>query len=180
MSTPLSQSFPWLVADIGGTNARFGWVTGSDTGVEHVHRLPVPDHAGPVEAVRAYLAHLADVLGNAYRPPRRAAFAVATAVAGDQIELTNSAWNFSRAAVQAELGLDALIMLNDFEALALSLPRLRPSQMQVHGALPKPQGTLAVIGPGTGLGVAGVIQTSTGWVALSFPLRASVQIRRRF
>jgi len=131
-----------------------------------VHRLPVPDHAGPVEAVRAYLAHLAGVLGHSYRPPRRAAFAVATAVAGDQIELTNSAWNFSRAAVQAELGLDALIMLNDFEALALSLPRLRPSQMQVHGALPKPQGTLAVIGPGTGLGVAGVIQTSTGWVAL--------------
>ncbi|MFD2270814.1 glucokinase [Undibacterium arcticum] len=57
-------------------------------------------------------------------------------------------------------------MLNDFEALALSLPRLRPSQIQAHAALPKPHGTLAVIGPGTGLGVAGVMQTCTGWVAL--------------
>ena len=57
-------------------------------------------------------------------------------------------------------------MLNDFEALALSLPRLGPQQLRLHGAPLSAQGTMAVIGPGTGLGVAGVVQTSTGWTAL--------------
>jgi glucokinase len=57
-------------------------------------------------------------------------------------------------------------VLNDFEALALSLPRLKPHQLRPHGALPAATGTLAVIGPGTGLGVGGVIPTAQGWVAL--------------
>lgn len=157
---------PSLVADIGGTNARFGWVEPGVAGVRHVRTLPVPAHAGPAEAAQAYLQGLRQELGGVYRAPRRAAFAVATAVGGDRVELTNSHWDFSRADVQARLGLDLLLMLNDFEALALSLPGLGPSQLRAHGVLPRPQGTLAVIGPGTGLGVGGVMQTAQGWLAL--------------
>ncbi|RZU01996.1 glucokinase [Rivibacter subsaxonicus] len=163
------DSFPRLVADIGGTNARFGWLADAASTVQHVRRLPVLAHAGPAPAVNAYLGELELLLGTAYRPPRRAAFAVASSVAGDQVDLTNSHWSFSRAGVEAELDLDMLLVLNDFEALALSLPRLGASQLRSHDQrpLPAPGGTLAVIGPGTGLGVGGVVQTRHGWVALS-------------
>jgi glucokinase len=158
---------PWLVADIGGTNARFGWVDRPGGAVEHVRKLPVADHAGPAQAAGQYLAQLAGELGGAYRAPRMAALAVATAIEGDQIDLTNSHWRFSRRELQAQLGLQGLLMLNDFEALALSLPRLGAQQLRPHGPLPQPHGTLAVIGPGTGLGVGGVLQTRHGWVAVS-------------
>lgn len=152
---------PWLVADVGGTNARFGWVEHPDRGVEQVRQLSVAGLAGPAEAVQAYLAQM-----PAGSRPRCAAIAVATAVRGDEVDLTNSHWRFSRAALQSALGLESLQVLNDFEALALSLPRLKPSQVRPHGAMPAAAGTLAVIGPGTGLGVGGVTQTARGWVAL--------------
>ncbi len=171
MSASPASNYPWLVADIGGTNARFGWIAAPSAAVAHVHVLPVHEHASPAAAAIAYLAALQAQLGEAYHPPRRAAFALATAVAGDQIELTNAHWSFSRAATQAALGLDVLLALNDFEALALSLPRLQAAQLQawpgVAGAeAAAATGTLAVIGPGTGLGVAGVVRSAQGWVAL--------------
>jgi glucokinase len=169
VSTPITDrrppvvtlGLPWLVGDVGGTNARFGWVDDPGHGVQHVRQLPVAAHAGPAEAVRAYLALL-----PAGERPRRAAIAVATAVQGDRITLTNSHWRFSRQELQAVLGLDTLLVLNDFEALALSLPRLKAHQLQPHHAPPLARGTLAVIGPGTGLGVGGVVETAHGWVAL--------------
>jgi len=163
----VEASGPWLVADVGGTNARFGWVDGAARApVQHIEKLPAADHAGPADAVREYLDGMRRRLGAAYRPPRRAAVAVATAVSGDEVAFTNSHWRFSRRQLQQDLGLDALLVLNDFEALALSLPRLGPAQLRGHGALPRPQGTLVVIGPGTGLGVGAVTQTAHGWVAI--------------
>ena len=99
-------SGPWLVADVGGTNARFGWVSGAPgVAVQHIEKLPAAGHAGPVDAVHAYLATLRGRLGDAYRPPRRAAVAVATAITGDEVAFTNSHWRFSRTQLQAELGL---------------------------------------------------------------------------
>jgi glucokinase len=166
MSPGLAASFPWLVADIGGSNARFGLITGPGMGVAHVRTIPVIEHADPVEAVRVYLSEIATHTGNEFQAPRKAAFAVATAVAGDKIEFTNSHWSFSKSSVRAALELETLLVLNDFEALALSLPRLSASQLRPHSKLPEPSGTLAVIGPGTGLGVAGVIETPMGWIAL--------------
>jgi glucokinase len=160
--------YPWLVADIGGTNARFGWVEDAAVGVRHVATLPVVRHPAPGGAVRAYLAELEAQLGPKYRPPRRAAFAVATSVTGDDVVFTNSHWRFSRPALQAELALDRLLVLNDFEALALSLPRLSAQQLRsATQQQAQPRGTLAVIGPGTGLGVGGVVETPGGWVAIS-------------
>ena len=176
-STQGSQGLPrpWLVADIGGTNARFGWLAAGSEEVAHVATLPVADHADPALAARAYLAQLAQRaqgLGVAYQPPRAAAFAVATAVGHDQVSLTNSGWSFSRAATRAALALDELLVLNDFEALALSLPRLRGAQIRAiagrSGAAAQglAGAALAVIGPGTGLGVAGLVPTRHGWVAI--------------
>jgi glucokinase len=157
-----------LVADIGGTNSRFGWVDdASGGGVRHVRSLPVAEHSNPVAAARAYLADLALQLGPLYRPPRWGAWAVATAVTGDEVHFTNSPWRFSRQQVGLELALDGLLVLNDFEALALSLPGLNAGQWRRVGPLPMgTNGTLAVIGPGTGLGVAGVTPGGAGWLAL--------------
>ena len=168
-----SATYPRLLADIGGTNARFGWVATPGAPVSQVQRLSVPGFAGPAQAAMAYLDSLARQLGADYRAPRRGAFAVATAVAGDAINFTNSHWAFSRAEVQTALQLDGLLMLNDFESLALSLPCLTPDQVRTHaGAMPCTAGeaearrTLAVVGPGTGLGVGAVVGTRQGWVAL--------------
>lgn len=164
----MSAPYPWLVADVGGTNARFGTVAGPGAAVEDVRVLPVAGHAGPAAAVRAYL----DGRATDGPTPRSAAFALATALDGDRIELTNGAWSFSRAGTQAELGLDMLLCLNDFEAQALSLPRLRPHQLRAwDGTSPAAAdvavGTvLAVIGPGTGLGVGGVVRAPGRWLAL--------------
>jgi glucokinase len=159
-------ALPWLVADVGGTNARFGWVEDPSLKVTQVQTLPVADHAGPAEAVSAYLSSLQAARGGPVPQPRRSAWALATALDGDWVELTNGHWRFSRSALMQSLGVQDLRLLNDFEALALSLPHLQPAQLRAHGALPRAEGVLAVIGPGTGLGVAGVVQTAQGWKAL--------------
>jgi glucokinase len=161
-----SPQFPWLVADIGGSNARFGWISSPDSGINHIQTLPVSEFATPILASQQYLSHLAALLKDDYQAPHCAAFAVATVASSDEIQFTNSHWNFSKTQVKAALGLERFIVLNDFEALALSLPRLRPDQLIAHGALPQPTGTLAVIGPGTGLGVGTVIKTKHEWVAV--------------
>lgn len=158
---------PRLVADIGGTNARLGWIAAPGAPVSQLRSLAVAGFAGPARAAQDYLAGLAQRLGADFSPPRCAAFAVATAVAGDRIAFTNSHWDFSRAQVQAALGLDSLLILNDFEALALSLPGLGAAQLRPHGVAPPLAGAmLAVVGPGTGLGVGAVMPTRLGWVAL--------------
>lgn len=187
------DSVPWLVADIGGTNVRFGLVAGSGQAPQHIERLTCADFAGPAEAASHYLERVASQRGAGAAPPREAAFAVATVVSGDRIELTNSAWAFSCAQVRKDLGLDDLQVLNDFEALALSLPRLQPSQLRVHGTLAADEATRAVVGPGTGLGVAGLVHTGEGWAALAgegghvtlaagddFEAEVIAQVRREF
>ncbi|HSQ73267.1 MAG TPA: glucokinase [Rubrivivax sp.] len=165
-----TAGLPWLVADIGGTNARFGWLESCAGAVEHVATIPAAGHAGPAEAAQDYLQQLSHRLGSAYQPPRAGAFAVATVVGGDRIEFTNSGWALSRRDTQHALGLDELLLLNDFEALAMSLPRLHGAQVRPFGPTPIPPpgapaaGALAVVGPGTGLGVAGLVPTRHGWV----------------
>lgn len=173
LPTDVAATLPWLVADIGGTNARFGWIDDPADAAEHrvreVRTLPVAGHATLAEAASAYLAGLAEAAqadGRDWRAPRKAALAVATPITGDVVSFTNSPWTFSRQALQSRLGLQALLVLNDFEALALSLPTLGAAQLRAHTELPRAEGTLAVVGPGTGLGVGAVTRTPSGWQAL--------------
>ena len=158
----ISPPAPWLVADIGGTHARFGLVDAPGRPVTHVQRLRADDHAHLADAVSAYLA----TVTPSAAAPSRACFAVATPLTGDEVAFTNGRWRFSRSDLQRELKLHQLRLLNDFEALALALPRLTADGLRAHGAMPPPRGTLAVVGPGTGLGVAGLIETAVGWQAI--------------
>ena len=130
--------------------------------------MSVSEHGDLVGAARQYLARLS--AGGAPLQPRTAAFAVATAVREDCVRFTNSPWSFSQEAVRQALGLKVLRVVNDFEALALSLPGLVPGQMQGFPGGPRtpvPGLTLAVVGPGTGLGVGAVVPSVAGrWDAL--------------
>jgi glucokinase len=166
MRPGLLTTFPWLVADIGGSNARFGLVLNAESGVQQIKTIPGRDHVHLNDAVHAYLQQAAQALGAAYQAPRMAAFAVATPITDDLIAFTNSPWSFSKSAIQVEFALESFLVLNDFEALALSLPKLNATQIRAHDQLPVAKGTLAVIGPGTGLGVGGVIETAAGWIAI--------------
>lgn len=170
---PVPCAYPLLLADIGGTNARFAWVAEAGAPIERLRTLPVATYAGPAAAVRAYLDALCEPDGRHGPPPARAAFAVATPVTGDEVRFINSAWTFSIEALRRELGLARLAVVNDFEALARALPGLAPAQWQrLGGPEPRPfadapRGTvLAVLGPGTGLGVGAVLRTDRGWQAL--------------
>ncbi|HEU0201024.1 MAG TPA: glucokinase, partial [Burkholderiaceae bacterium] len=113
--------YPWLVADIGGTNARFGLVHGPDAEVHDIVALRCADHAGPEEAALSYLEQIGTRSGA--RPqPRLAGFAVATPIKGDTIKLTNNPWVLVRPQLERELGVRRLHLFNDFEVLALALP----------------------------------------------------------
>jgi glucokinase len=150
-----------LVADIGGTNARLA--------IADLATLQLTD---PVSLRRAGFPSLEAVaehyLSRVAERPRAAAIAVAGPVTGDNIRLTNSPWSFGREEMRAALDLDDLLILNDFEALAHALPHLAPSElMQIGGGAPAEHAPKAVLGPGTGLGVAGLVWTPSGWVAVA-------------
>ena len=102
--------YPWLVADIGGTNARFGLVRGEGSAVSDVLAVRAADFPDPASAARNYLDQIA--AGGARLQPRRAAFALAGAVDVDPVKLTNSAWVIARAAGAKSLGVDQLLLLS--------------------------------------------------------------------
>jgi glucokinase len=160
----MNAGYPWVVADIGGTNARFALVEGPGAAPTRVHTLPTRDHAGMAEVAAAYLAeHAPDVT------PGAACLAIAGPVVNGAYRLTNAHWEPDSAEhVRARLGLAHVDVINDFEALAYALPHLGPDDLHAVGGetLPGGGGTapLAVLGPGTGLGVAALIPTPGGWV----------------
>lgn len=140
-----------MVADIGGTNARFA-LTDDRPGpppLLHPASLPCAGFASLQHAAEHYLTTVG-------ARPARAAIAVASPVGGDEIRLTNRAWSFSRGELRRRLGLESLDALNDFGAVAWSLPALEAADTEtLHGVADAPlYGPVTVIGPGTGLGIA--------------------------
>jgi glucokinase len=151
---------PRLLADIGATHARFALQTAPGT-YRSVRVLKCDDFSGIVALLRFYLSEHADVR------PRHGALALANPVDGDYVRMTNRPWEFSTDAVRRELGLDTLLIVNDFTALAMAIPGLKPADlMQVGQGKPVPGAVLGVLGPGTGLGVSGGIPTVDGFITL--------------
>ncbi len=94
-------------------------------------------------------------------------FAVATPVTSDQVALTNSPWVFSIRDSQAALGLDRLEVINDFTAQALAVPWLTAAERrQIGGGAAVPGHAVGIIGPGTGLGVGGLVPAGNRWQPL--------------
>jgi glucokinase len=160
---------PRLLADVGGTNARFALETAPGQ-VGHIHVLPCAAYPTLADALRAYLA-LADVAAvadGAGRRIRHGAIAIANPINGDQVRMTNHHWQFSIEALRTECGFDVLMVVNDFTALASSLPFLSNEQKrQIGGGEAQAAAPLGLIGAGTGLGVSGLIPGKDGsWSAL--------------
>ena len=151
---------PDLVADIGGTNARFALAT-PDGHIESERTLSGADYPDLVQAATAYLRNMPGPR------PRRAAVAVATPITGDWIQFTNSPWSFSIEAARQALGLERLLILNDFTALALALPLLGADERRtVGGGTAVAETPIGLIGPGTGLGVSGLVWSGSRWIPL--------------
>ncbi len=136
-----------LIADIGATNARFALA--DDKGFYEQKVLQCADFPTIVDAAKAYL----DGIGQ--EKPKRAAFAIAGPISGDFFEMTNHLWSFSIKETQQSLSLDGFALINDFKAIALGIPHLTDADLvKVGGGERQPQGTIGIVGPGTGLGVA--------------------------
>lgn len=150
-----------LIGDIGGTNARFA--VAQDGRFDHLRILHTGDFPTLAEAMRAYLADLP----GPFRPAL-AAIAVAGPVSGDHVALTNQNWSFSIVETGSELGLAELLVLNDFAAASMAIPFLTPADVvKIGGGSPAAGGPIAMIGPGTGLGMAGLVPLPDGWLQLA-------------
>lgn len=150
-----------LVADIGGTHARFA-LADPLSGVLRAPRvLAVAEYPDVATAIRGYLDATAASREDAV--VQAAALAVAAPVRGTRIEFTNSRWAFDREGLRDALGLERLVVLNDFEALARGVPVLPQGALRVlKQGRADPAAPRAVLGPGTGLGVAGVLPGAAG------------------
>ncbi len=153
-ATDASRSAARLLADVGGTNARFAWQASASAPIDDVQTLPGADYPSLADAMRRYL----EIMGRG--APAACSIAIANPVLGDQVTMTNHHWTFSIAALKREFGFDRLLVLNDFTALALALPALSAQELrQVGGGQARPGTAIALIGPGTGLGVSGLVPT---------------------
>ncbi|WP_338847440.1 glucokinase [Massilia sp. W12] len=156
---------PRLLADIGGTNARF--VLETAPGVQAALAvMPCRDWPTLEAAVRAYLDSAeAQAAGSAN--VRHAALALANPVDGDQVRLTNHDWAFSIEAMRHALGWFTLLVINDFTALAMALPHLPAGQKrQIGPGQARSDSVIGLLGAGTGLGVSGMIPADDRWIAL--------------
>ena len=158
-------SGPRLLADVGGTNARFALETAPGR-IVAIEVLPAADYPTLAAALLAYLASPA-VAAHKAGAIRHGAIAIANPVIGDQVSMTNHHWAFSIEALRREVQFDTLVVVNDFTALASALPFLSPEQKHQVGTGTSVAGTpLGLIGAGTGLGVSGLIPGKDGWTAL--------------
>jgi glucokinase len=148
-----------LLADVGGTNARFALLTNGT--IANVRVLDGSAYSTIVAAARAYLKQTQTAA------PVMAAFDIAAPLTGDAVRMTNHTWHFSVAELRRELDVERLIVLNDFTALAMSLRHIPSGELeQCGGRDARGDAPIALIGPGTGLGVSGLIPSGDSWLPL--------------
>ncbi|MBX3611140.1 MAG: glucokinase [Hydrogenophaga sp.] len=152
-----------LLADIGGTHARFAYQCAAGGPLASVVVWPVTRFPSLLDALRHYVDSLA---------PQRvamAAIAIANPVVDDAVHMTNHDWSFSQRELREALGLRQLCVVNDFTALALALPTLPEAhRRQVGGSTPVEGAAIGLIGAGTGLGVSGLLPDGRGgWLPLA-------------
>ncbi len=146
-----------LIGDIGGTNARFALATHDKVGFEKALTLQCGDFSSSVAAIRHYLdAVSAGGLGAI-------CLAAAGPVIDNAIKITNNHWNLSATELARELGVAHVKLVNDFEAVAWSIPHLGSEFLESigqvsHEELPADSFSVAIVGPGTGLGTGGLLK----------------------
>ena len=151
-----------LVGDIGGTNSRFGLVEPGSTKIRDIDVLKNNNFGSLEDSIGAY------VKSRGITALAAAAIAVAGPVEGETVSLTNRDWSFTRESLRKAALAKRFRLLNDFEALALSLPHLAGDDIiQIGGETPSKPAVKIVLGPGTGLGMATLAPLPQGgWMAL--------------
>ncbi|TGP45475.1 glucokinase [bacterium M00.F.Ca.ET.159.01.1.1] len=151
--------FPVLIGDIGGTNARFSIVLDANSEATEPQIVQTANFKTIDEAIQAA------VLDRSSIQPNSAVLAIAGPVDGDEIPLTNCPWVVKPRQMFRTLGLSEVVVLNDFEAQALAVVALGEEHMEkIGGGTPEPNAGRVVLGPGTGLGVAGLIYALNHWI----------------
>ncbi len=150
-----------LLADIGGTNARFALLNRGEIGP--ISRIKVAEHRDLIEAIAAFLT--SHMVGGEIGA---AVLGVAGTVENNSCRVTNSGWMVGGGVLQAAFGFKAVRLLNDFEALAWSLPQLKPADLYPIGGGRSVAGApMLVIGPGTGFGAACLVLRDGSAVAIA-------------
>jgi glucokinase len=153
--------FPVLVSDIGGTNTRFAFLRKPSAPLEIGPRLETREFP-------SFETALACVLPMLPAAPRALVACVAGPVSGREVRMTNADWTIDGEAVAAEFGLAQGLLLNDFEAQALSLPVVEPGRVRAIGPVAEPRsGPRLVMGLGTGLGTAALLTVDGRYLALA-------------
>ncbi len=145
-------SFPALLADIGGTNARFALLANQNAALTPVLRLRTGDHADFAAAAQSAIA------ASGWPRPRSLLVGAAGPVIDRAVTLTNARWRIDGPALANGMSLDQGLLLNDFETLAIALPALGPADLAPIGSFAPGTGNRLVIGPGTGLGVGALAE----------------------
>lgn len=151
-----------LVGDAGGTNVRFAlarFVEGQ-VALSDIWKRAGRDFATFEAALEAYLAEVRpDIAG--------ASFGFAGVTGGPRVELLNRDWTVDLTTVERRLGVDQLVAVNDFIAMARSAPELSGDQLrQIAPGRADPKGSCAIGGPGTGFGVGLLRGVEGGWVVI--------------
>lgn len=150
--------FPILIGDIGGTNARFSILIDESGEAISFPNVVNKNFATIDEAIRTC------VLETTSHKPRSLILALAGPIKGDEVPLTNCPWIVRPKVLMADLGFSEVLLLNDFEAQALAAATLDIEDRQHLGSLSEaPIGSRVVLGPGTGLGVAGLVRARDMW-----------------
>src|SRR5690606_11769533 len=145
-----------LIADIGGTHARFA-LCSCVHDIDQIDVLDSAEYPTMEDAIRHYL----DAHGNPQI--KHAVIGIANPILGDHVKMTNSPCEFSIEGMRQSLHLSHLHVLNDFTVLAMALPHLQPDELiQVGGGSGVRGAPLGLLGPGTGLGVSALIPSRQG------------------
>lgn len=158
---------PRLIADIGTSYAHFALETAKGR-FEHVTTVRCAEFADLQAAMTHFLQRVQPV------QIIHAAVAIANPVVGDVITMTNYHWQFSIEQTRVALGLETLVVVNDYTALAMAIPRLGQDDLKRVGpagrdagpADPRDKKVYGIIGPGSGLGMSGLIPAGEGWMSL--------------
>lgn len=161
------MSVEWnLIADIGGTNARFSAILEGELESRYEFHHSVEEHPEFADLVVELLSEIANATGWE-NPPAKACFAVACPADVEEISFTNSHWHFTKTQLNQLLGCSDLYVINDFEAVAHGITELNDNDLvQVGGEKPISTKPIGILGAGTGLGVAGLVPTPDGYQVL--------------
>jgi glucokinase len=163
VNTLTANAFPRLIGDVGGTNARFGWQEHVGAPITQIKIYGAANFPSLQAVIETYLQEL-------QKPaPPEAAIGIACPITGDYVQMTNHSWSFSTEQMKQAFQMQRLLILNDFTAQAFSIPSLTPADVLKIGiGEPVSGAPMAILGPGTGLGVSGLLPSAQQkWVPLT-------------